>query len=172
MEQDTLHAELEALHGASFGWAMHCCHGDANRAEDLLQAAYLKVLDGRAKFDGRSAFRTWLFSVIRLTEADERRTLGRRELRLLEFAEDSNPANPPPRPDSATMAAESAARLRTALGQLSSRQQEVLHLVFYQEMTIAEAAGVMGTSLGSARTHYERGKARLREQLAAKPEPR
>jgi RNA polymerase sigma-70 factor (ECF subfamily) len=34
--------------------------------------------------------------------------------------------------------------------------------VFYQEMSIAAAAEVLGVSLGTARTHYERGKARLR----------
>jgi RNA polymerase sigma-70 factor (ECF subfamily) len=54
-----------------------------------------------------------------------------------------------------------------ALGQLAERQREVLHLVFYQELTIEQAAGVMHISIGTARTHYERGKARLRELLAS-----
>jgi DNA-directed RNA polymerase specialized sigma24 family protein len=33
-------------------------------------------------------------------------------------------------------------------------------------MTIAEAAEVMGVSLGTARVHYERGKRRLSEELS------
>ena len=61
----------------------------------------------------------------------------------------------------------SAARreLIAALETLSARQRDVLHLVFYQELTIAAAAEVLGISVGSARAHYERGKANLRRIL-------
>ena len=52
--------------------------------------------------------------------------------------------------------------LTAALAQLSKRQQEVLHLVFYQSLTIQDAAIVLAMPVGTARTHYERGKARLR----------
>jgi DNA-directed RNA polymerase specialized sigma24 family protein len=42
--------------------------------------------------------------------------------------------------------------------------------VFYQELTLSEAAQVMNISIGSARQHYERGKKRLRELLDCEEE--
>jgi RNA polymerase sigma-70 factor (ECF subfamily) len=123
----------------------------------------VKILDGRARFAGRSAFKTWLFGVIRRTALERAR--WRRRLGLDRWLNERDTAvEPAPGPD------ETEDRLRQALATLSSRQQEVLHLVFYQEMTIEQAAEVAGLRLGTARTHYERGKARLRRLLSREGE--
>ena len=155
-------AELERYHADCFAWAMACCGRDRTEAEDVLQTSYLKVLDGRAVFSSRSAFKTWLFGVIRRTAAEHRRWRALRRLRSASLTERADPS-----PDPATVVghSESAARLVGALSTLPPRQRQLLHLVFYQDLTIAEAAGVLGISIGTARTHYERGKQRLRELL-------
>jgi RNA polymerase sigma-70 factor (ECF subfamily) len=158
-----LEASLEALHEASFGWARNCCGGDPDDAADVLQTTYVKVLSGSAAFSGRSSFRTWLFGVIRLTALELRRR-GAREFSLEGLAE---PQAMAPSTDARLIEAEEHAALRAALATLPDRQREVLHLVFQQEMSIAEASGVMGISVGSARVHYDRAKKRMRTLLAA-----
>jgi RNA polymerase sigma-70 factor (ECF subfamily) len=161
MSPKELEAWLERLHEESFGWALSCSGGDAARAEDVLQTAYVRVISGRAVFGERSSFRTWLFGVIRRvaqeenrrTKVEQRRTVWIEEARV-EAVIDEGGHSPEE--------AESSHALREALERLPHRQREVLHLVFYQDMSIADAADVMEITVGSARTHYERGKARLR----------
>lgn len=163
MSSDALEGELERHHAAAFGWALACCAGDRAAAEEALQASYLKVLDGRARFAGRSSFRTWLFAVVRRTVREQRRRARLRRLWPLGAAGAAPDGGPDP---AATVVhAETTRRLAAALAGLPRRQREVLHLVFYQDLTIAEAAGVLQVSLGTARTHYERGKAALRKRL-------
>jgi RNA polymerase sigma factor (sigma-70 family) len=62
-------------------------------------------------------------------------------------------------------AQQSAQQLQRALMLLSVRQREVLHLVFYSELTVEESAQALQISVGSARTHYQRGKERLAQLL-------
>jgi RNA polymerase sigma-70 factor (ECF subfamily) len=163
MDAPDIISQLEPLHCDAFGWAVSCCAGDWHRAEDVLQAAYLRIVRERARFDGRSTLKTWWFGVIRLTAFEEFRR-GRRWLAFLErwraepSLEDESGA------DLHSPDADIAA-LESALPNLSERQREVLHLTFYQGLSLSEAAQVMRVSVGSARQHYERGKGRLRSIL-------
>ena len=166
MSRVDLAQQLEQLHLAAYGWALSCCEGNRAAAEDALQATYLKILDGRARFAGRSSLRTWVFGVLRRTAAEEYRRGGARRWRPLSLVE-SHPATGSERhhPDAGVLRSEESRGLLAALETLPARQREVLHLVFYQDMTIAEAAEVLGVGVGTARTHYERGKAALRGRL-------
>ena len=60
---------------------------------------------------------------------------------------------------------ETQARFRQALAQLPARQQQTLHLVFYEDLSLQETAEVIGISVGAVRKHYGRAKASLRDLL-------
>jgi RNA polymerase sigma-70 factor (ECF subfamily) len=166
MDISELKAELETLHSASFGWAMSCCRRDRAEAEEVLQTVYLKILEGKACFRGESSLKTWLFAVIRKTAIGEHR---KNVLRKLKWSDGSEQAatqvSQADEPGLAFDKSEAQAFFQRALKTLPRRQREALHLVFYEDLTLSEAADVMGISIGSARQHYERGKKRLRESL-------
>ena len=167
MDIAELKGELEKLHSASFGWALSCCRRDTSEAEEVLQTVYLKILEGKARYRGESSLKTWLFAVIRKTAIGEYRKKLVRSLIFLGSSE---------KPDEGVSCADGPARIfekselqkqfRVALAKLPSRQREALHLVFYEDLSLSEAANVMGISIGSARQHYERGKKHLREWLS------
>ncbi len=168
MNADTLLNELASLHEESWGWVRGCCGGQAAEAEDVLQAAYGKAASGRLHHTpGASSLRTWWFGVLRITALEHRRQAARRSgLGTLArehwqewFGTPTAPAFP----------VDEAGTLRAVLATLPRRQQEVLQLVFYHDLTLDQAAAVMGVGLGSARTHYARAKDRMRTLLAANP---
>src|SRR5256712_9098870 len=146
MERAELESTLETLHPASFGWALSCCHRDRQEAEEVLQMSYLKIVEGKARFDGRSSFKTWLFAVIRHTALERFRW---QRVRRIVFLETASPA----RPDQILESSERTERLLRALDAISRPQREGIELGFYHAMTIQETAQTLGISVRSARVH-------------------
>ncbi|MCB1688517.1 MAG: RNA polymerase sigma factor [Halioglobus sp.] len=167
--------ELKALHNDSFGWSLACCAWHRDLAEDVLQEAYLRVLDGRADFNEKSTIKTWFFAVIRRVAADMQRTHKRRSILNLRVVADTlasvqgSVGHTNPMIDT-LYEGETSQQLQRALLQLPQRQREVLHLVFYSGFTVEEAAATAQITVGSARTHYHRGKERLLQLLTENDE--
>src|ERR1700730_568374 len=159
VDDSGLRNALEAHHLESYGWALSCCRRRPDEAENVLQLVYVKVLSGKAVFDGKSSFKTWLFAVIRNTAVQEHRMEILRRLRLSQMPKVLD-EKPPDERQGVEI------RLKEALAKLPARQREVLQLVFYHDLSIVEAAKVMGVGIGSARTHYERGKKQMGRRLA------
>jgi len=160
-----LERELRDVHEETFSWALVCCRGVRSEAEDVVQETYLRLLDGRLTFDGRSSFRTWLFAVVRRAVRDRRRRFALRQAlfeRWVRPRESRLPAQ-----EARTIERQRARAIRRLLGGLSRRQRQVLELVFYHELPLREVATVLDISAGAASRHYDRGKrmlfARLKE---------
>ncbi|UII28048.1 RNA polymerase sigma factor [Fulvivirga maritima] len=158
MTQKELEHQLKVMHKEAFLWARQCCFYDSDTANEVLQQVYLKVLEGRAKYRGKSTVKTWLFSVVKYTAID----LLKKESKFssLDMADISMLQN-----DTSETEAENYEAL---LKLLPERQQEVLLLVFYHNLTLEEVAGVLNVSLGTVRTHYDRGKKKLKELIQDK----
>ena len=151
MQTDELKYIIKSQHADLYQWALRCCNGQESDAVDVLQIVYLKVLEGKATFKKQSNPKTWLFSVIRNTAIDFYRKKNRYFI--------TNEV--PERPVEVSTDIENH-HYQQLLQQLSPKQSQLLTLVFYHHMTIEEASKVMKISIGTARTHYSRGKQHLK----------
>jgi RNA polymerase sigma factor (sigma-70 family) len=137
----------------------------------VLQGAYCRILAGDASFAGKSEFSTWVFGVIRHVALEEFRKEQRQRKLFHRNAQIADRDRVATTTDPVSMEQrERAEQLGSALETLSNRQREVLHLTFYDNMTIEQAAKILGISIGSARQHYHRGKESLRHILSTNRE--
>jgi len=154
---------LEAIHSQLYGWALTRCGFDRSAAEDLMQEAYVAVLSGAARFDNKSSLKTFLFSVVQNLARSRFRQIASR-IRLVTTysagAEDQGR-------DEAQMDDRESRQVWKAVAALPARQRDVTELVFCRDMTIEEAAAVMGVSVGTGRVHYDRAKKALAGRLGA-----
>ena len=104
----------------------------------------------------------WLYAVARKTLANERRKRSR-----LTHGEKVVAVEPAPAGDGV---------LAGAFNALSERDREVLRLIAWEGLSLADAATVLGCSAVACRVRYHRAKSRLASRLAAaasfRPEPK
>lgn len=149
-------ALLRALHDehgdALHAYALRLCHGDRQRAEDLVQETMLRAWRHPASMDpANGSVRAWLFTTARNLAIDAWR---RRAVRVAEVVTDQLPEQLPDI-DEADRAVESWT-IAEALNRLSPAHREVLRECFYQGRSVAEAAARLGIPPGTvkSRTHY------------------
>ncbi len=137
--------------------------GNRTDAEDVVQDAFLRLWTHAAQWrPGRAKFGTWFYRVVVNRCLD----LTRRAVALpLDAAEELADAAP----DAATgvYRKEIARRVAAAMGQLPARQRAALALCYYDELSQADAAQVLGVSEGAVESLLVRGRRQLRDLLVA-----
>lgn len=154
-------------------------------AEEVVQEAWLAVLQGLDRFEGRSSLKSWIYAIL----ANRARTRAVRDGRTVLFSEmageigDDEPAvdpsrfnaagywDQPPRPwDDLTPERLAAStqirdRLNAALEELPEVQRAVVVLRDVEGCTSAEACNILGISETNQRVLLHRGRSRLRRLL-------
>ena len=153
---------LEAIHSQLYGWALTRCGFDRSAAEDLMQEAYVQVLSGAARFDNKSSLKTFLFGVVQNLARSRFRQIAVRMRLVKTFASEAEHDG---EIEMRTDDVESRQVWR-AVEALPARQRDITELVFCRDMTIEEAAAVMGVSVGTGRVHYDRAKKALAGRLS------
>lgn len=144
-------------------------------AEEVCQDTWLAVFRGVERFEARSSFKTWLFKVLlnraHTTAAREQRA-GRSDDDLVaRFDANGAWAEPPvpwsDRVDDALVAERLAHRVHDLLPVLSELQRQVVVLHDVEGLDSADVSTLLGITDGNQRVLLHRGRAKLRECLAA-----
>jgi RNA polymerase sigma-70 factor (ECF subfamily) len=124
--------------------------GSNQDAEDLTQQTFLKVWSSLDGFAARSKFSTWLYRIAYNTLIDWQRThTTRSQSRRDEWWAECIDENPGP---FANVAERQQARdLYKAVEQLDEDKKHVIHLHYYQGLSIRETAKVLGIATSTVK---------------------
>lgn len=155
---------------------------DAQGADELVQGTWAAALERLDSFEGRSSFRTWLFTIA-LNQARSAARAASRTVPLSSLAEPDLPALDADRflpnghwarpvrpwhasPERQLELAELRALAEDAIAKLPSGQRAVLVLRDVDGLSSADVCTVLGISEGNQRVLLHRARTRVREALA------
>jgi RNA polymerase sigma-70 factor, ECF subfamily len=138
-----------------------------SRAEELAQETMLTIWRKASLFDpATTGAAAWIFTIARNLRIDAHRRDQRGDLTAasdvdLEFQIDESTP-----PDLRMEAAQSEARVRAALSQLSTEQMRVIELSFFEEKAHAEIAEALRIPLGTVKSRLRLAMVHLRQLLS------
>jgi RNA polymerase sigma-70 factor (ECF subfamily) len=145
-------------------------------AEEVVQEAWLGILRGLDRFEGRSALKTWAFSIV----ANIAKTRGVRESRSEPFSPAVDPDRfqtadgpypghwqtpPEPWPDQRLEQAETRDAALAAIAALPARQREVITLRDVEGFSSEETCNALGLSETNQRVLLHRARSKVRAAL-------
>jgi RNA polymerase sigma-70 factor (ECF subfamily) len=135
--------------------------GDRIEAEDVAQETFLRIWREAPHWQvGRAPFDAWLYRVA-LNLCYDR--LRRRREKCVAVPPDQ--VDPAPAPDQALDQRTDRDTIQAALQSLPARQREAVVLQYYEELSNAEAASLMGISVEALESLLARARRNLRSHL-------
>ena len=142
---------LVARHAQAVYRLAYARTGSREDAEDVTQETFLRLVRTAPEFADEDHCRAWLLRVAMNCAGDLFRSAWRRHTRPLEEAEQ-------------VPAPEEGGVLEAVLA-LPERYRAPVHLFYYEGLSTAEIAAVLGKSEGAVRTRLSRARGKLRELL-------
>lgn len=137
---------------------------------DLVQRTFLACVGSAARFRGTSSFRTYLLRIAHHTLVDHFREAHRRTARDREHDLDLDElvvADAVAEPDAVVARRQEHKVLLAALRRLPLALQVVLELHYWEGLSHAEIAEVLGAPIGTVKTRLREGHLRLRAEIVS-----
>ena len=149
---------------------------DRESAEDLLQDAFLRVIQRSDEFKGESKFTTWLYTIARNLCIDSQRKMSYRRHRSLDAPTPGKDADGPnlleriaseqPQADRDAIAKALQDEIAQAVEALPDEQREVFLMREVQNLAFKEIAAIVGVPENTVKSRMRYALERLQEALA------
>jgi RNA polymerase sigma-70 factor, ECF subfamily len=148
--------ELVRRHQA---WAWRIAYrflGHRQEAEDVVQDAFLRLLDAAGRYQPTCSFRTYFYRVISRLCLDRAK---KRQPRYLDVIPDMTDSGPDPSAE--VEKAQEAETVRAALAALPPQQRMAVVLRYYEDLSYEEIASALETTPKAVERLLARGRDRL-----------
>lgn len=142
--------------------------GTTEGAGDAVQAATLKAWRASNRIDPDRGFRAWYLRIVANTARNDRRSRSRRT--VLAVRASTDPLVDDLTPEVAAVTAGERETVVRALNRLAPGDRLVVALQFFEDMSQAEMAQVLGCPTGTVKSRLSRALAKLQQALAEDPE--
>src|SRR5258706_1883388 len=140
------------------------------RAEEVLQEAFMNVWHGAGGFDASVAGpMTWLINIVRNKRSEALRSVKTERASTLALDEEAMAvaADELQQPQALFERSLATLRVRDCMGDLGASQRQALALAYYRGMVHTEIAETLGAPLGTVKAWVRRGLYRLKACLDA-----
>jgi RNA polymerase sigma-70 factor (ECF subfamily) len=170
-DPDLLDRLIEQYQFRLFRYLLHLT-GSPERAEDVFQETWLRVLERGHQYDGRWKFEAWLFAIARNLVLDWHRRKKPQSIESLAGPDDDAPAfdvqdEKSESPLEQVLSAETREGVQLSLQKVPAIYREVLVLRFQEEMQLDEIATVTGAPISTVKSRLYRGLEALKGAVAA-----
>ena len=134
--------------------------GNVDDAEEIVQEAFLRVWIHAPRWRPTATFRTWFYRIVFNLALNKKRRAP-----FAPLAAAGDPPDPSPGAGERMERTESNRMVGAAIATLPERQRAAIMLTYDSELSNAEAAAVLGTSVSAFETLLVRAKRSLRARL-------
>ena len=132
--------------------------GDPHEAEDVVQDVFVRLWAQPDRFDGRSAWTTWLHSVTVNGSINSLRARKRRDM-------PAPPPDAPPDPEELAVCRQMRDLFTRALEEVGGRHREVVWMREVRGMSYPDIAARLGIPVGTVKSALHRGRSRAWEVM-------
>lgn len=136
---------------------------DLNTAEDIFQEVFIKVNQKLSTFEGNSSIKTWIIRITINTCKDYLKSAwNKRVVPMMEYQEDmivsESDYDDVEKKDTREL-------IRKTVLSLPAKYKDIVICVYFQDMTVTEAANALNIAEGTAKSRLSRARQKLKSIL-------